>query len=234
MPVSPQSKKVLLLQARDLDDPMLDHELACFRERIPHSYGLERSNLVEGPWDEGILSGYTAIMVGGSGRYGAAENEEHWFEPVLGLLRRVTELDFPLFCSCWGHEALAVALGGRVEVDADGYELGLLPVRLSDAGAADELFTHLPDPFVTPIGHTEQVVRLPEQATLLASTDRCRVQAYRIGNKPIYSTQFHPELSSERLWERVDAYIPHLRDNHRGADQACTDGLITRFLATFT
>ncbi len=213
---------------------MIDHEFACFRERIPAEFELERSNLVGGPWDDSVLEGYQVAMVGGSGRYGAADNQEPWFEPTLNLLRRITERGLPLFCSCWGHEALAVALGGVVKLDERGYELGLLPVTLSEDGRRDELFSSLPDPFVTPIGHQEQVVELPPSTVLLASTERCRVQAYRVKGKPVYSTQFHPELSSDRLWERVEAYIPHLRDQHRGRDKACTDSLIAHFLSTFS
>lgn len=227
------SQTILLLQARDLTDPMLDHELNCFRERIPENFELRRSNLTRGPWNEGVLEGFDAVMVGGSGGYGAADNRESWFRPSLDLLREVTRRSLPLFCSCWGHEALAIALGGKVEVDPRGYELGLLPVTLTEGGRGDELFSKLPDPFVTPIGHEEQVVELPRDAVLLASTERCRVQAYRLKGKPIYSTQFHPELSSERLWERVEAYIPHLKDNHKGKDSACTDRLIADFLSLY-
>ena len=117
-----------------------------------------------------------------------------------------------------------------MEVDPKGYELGLLPIRLSEDGEKDQLFSQLPNPFITPIGHEEQVVELPSEAVLLASTDRCRVQAYRLAGKPIYSTQFHPEMSSQRLWERVDAYIPHLREEYDGPDEVCTRNLIHEFL----
>ena len=173
-------------------------------------------------------------MVGGSGRYGAFHNEEPWYQPTLELLRRLVESGKPLFSSCWGHEALAVALGGRVQMDPEGYELGLLPVTLSPQGREDPLFSTLPDPFITPLGHQEQVVELPRDGVLLASTQRCRIQAYRIKNRPVYSTQFHPELSSGRLWERVEAYLPHLRDQHKGHDHACTDHLITEFLKLYS
>ena len=227
------NKRILLLQARDLDDPMRPHELACFRERIPNDFELCTFNLTQGPWDLSITDDYRIVMVGGSGRYGATDNEEPWFKPTLELLRQIVDRGKPLFSSCWGHEALAVALGGRVEMDPKGYELGLLPVTLSPEGRADQLFRTLPDPFVTPIGHQEQVVALPVDGVLLASTERCLIQAYRISGRPVYSTQFHPELSSDRLWERVEAYLPHLRDQHKGHDKACTDHLIADFLKIY-
>lgn len=229
----PGGKKILLLQARNLDDPMINHEIRCFRERIPREYEISNHNLVVGPWDDSILDDFQAVMVGGSGDYGAADNTHSWFEPSLGVLRTVVERDLPLFCSCWGHEALAVALGGTVEIDNDGYELGVLELDLTEGGAADPLFGTLPDRFRAPLGHSEQVTKLPPGAVLLASTDRCRVQAYRVGEKPVYSCQFHPELSSERLWERVDAYIPHLKDQRNAVESACTDNLIKDFLIRY-
>lgn len=228
-----RDKKVLLLQARNWGDPMIEHEIHCFRERIPDEYELACYNIVNGPWDESVLDEFHAVMVGGSGEYGAAFNDNAWFQPSLAFLRTVVDRGLPLFCSCWGHEALAVALGGTVVIDDDGYELGILDLELTDEGAEDPLFSTLPQRFQAPLGHSEQVGSLPPDTILLASTERCRVQAYRLKNKPVYSCQFHPELTSDRLWERVDAYIPHLSDNRRGPETASTDHLIARFLETF-
>jgi GMP synthase (glutamine-hydrolysing) len=229
-----RDKKILLLQARDWDDPMIAHEIHCFRERVPDEFEIACYNIVNGPWDEDVLAGYDAIMVGGSGAYGAAENHNPWFEPSLAFLRRVVALGIPLFCSCWGHEALAVALGGRVHYDENGYELGILELELSQAGKEDQLFGQLPSFFKAPLGHSEQVVELPPNSIVLASTQRCAVQAFRLKDKPVYSCQFHPELSSARLWERVEAYIPHLREEVGDDAQACTDHLIAEFLRLYT
>jgi GMP synthase (glutamine-hydrolysing) len=228
-----REKKILLLQARNWYDPMIGHEVHCFRERIPDDYELACYNIVSGPWDESVLDGFSAVMVGGSGDYGSAYNDNPWFSPALELLRRVVERDIPLFCSCWGHQALAVALGGKVEIDEDGYELGVLELELTEQGTQDPLFGSLPKRFRAPLGHSEQVTKLPEGAQLLASTPRCHVQAYRLGNKPVYSCQFHPELTSSQLWERVDAYIPQLRGQKRGHEPTSTDKLIAEFLSAY-
>lgn len=214
---------------------MVDHEVECFRHKLPPGFQITNYNLVKGPWGEEILEDYAAVLVGGSGDYGSANNTHPFFQPALNLLRRIVELKKPLFCSCWGHQALAVALGGRVLEDPEGYELGLLPVRLTQGGASDPVFGGLPDPFVAPLGHCEQVVELPPETILLASTERCRVQAFRLRGTPAYGCQFHPELSSDQLWERVDAYIPHLEDSEARArrQQACTDELLAWFLREY-
>ena len=228
-----RDKKILLLQARNWGDPMIEHEIHCFRERIPDQYELACYNIVDGPWDASVLDGFQAVMVGGSGEYGAAFNDNPWFQPTLGLLRAIVNRGLPLFCSCWGHEALAVALGGTVVLDHDGYELGVLDLALTGEGAQDPLFSTLPQHFRAPLGHSEQVGEMPPDSVLLASTDRCRVQAYRLKDRPVYSCQFHPELTHERLWERVDAYIPHLNDQGHGPQAVCTENLIARFLEIY-
>lgn len=215
---------------------MIEHEVKCFTGKFPPGYQLDTHSLVTGPWDTEVLTGYSAILVGGSGDYGSANNLEPWFPKALELLRAVVERDSPLFCSCWGHQALAVAFGGKVTVDPQGYELGVLPVRLTEAGQQDELFSMLPNPFVTPLGHCEQVVELPPDAILLASTERCRVQSFRLAGKPVYGTQFHPELTCAQMWDRVDAYIPELNDDKARSrpSHSDTDSLVTKFLELHT
>ena len=47
---------------------------------------------------------------------------------------------------------------------------------------------------------------MPADAELLASTDRVTNQAFRIPGKPLYCTQFHPELTRDTYLERVRAY----------------------------
>jgi len=56
------------------------------------------------------------------------------------------------------------------------------------------------------MGHEDRVISLPENAILLASSDRVRHQAYCFRDKPLYFTQFHPELTRDQLLERLRAY----------------------------
>jgi GMP synthase (glutamine-hydrolysing) len=55
-------------------------------------------------------------------------------------------------------------------------------------------------------GHVDRVNRLPPDAVLLAYSSRVPEQAYRFDGKPIYCTQFHPELDCAAILERVVAY----------------------------
>jgi GMP synthase (glutamine-hydrolysing) len=57
----------------------------------------------------------------------------------------------------------------------------------------DPLFAGFKGEFVCLEAHYCEVKQLPKGFQLLASTDECRVQAYRHPKKPLYGVQFHPE-----------------------------------------
>jgi GMP synthase (glutamine-hydrolysing) len=51
---------------------------------------------------------------------------------------------------------------------------------------------------------------LPTDAELLASSQRVKEQAFRFVGRPIYCTQFHPELDQAAMLERVIAYPEYM------------------------
>jgi len=57
----------------------------------------------------------------------------------------------------------------------------------------DPLFRGFEETLFCLESHYCEVKTLPREFTVLASTDECRVQAYRHRNKPLYGVQFHPE-----------------------------------------
>jgi GMP synthase (glutamine-hydrolysing) len=63
----------------------------------------------------------------------------------------------------------------------------------------------LPTSFAAFLGHKEGVSVLPRGAVLLASSETCPVQAFRVGER-VYATQFHPELDVESIVMRIEAY----------------------------
>ena len=81
--------------------------------------------------------------------------------------------------------------------------IGILVV---DRRRQDPVFGALPSPFAAAMGHQDRVVDLPSGVTRLAESDRVDNQAFRINDKPIYCTQFHPELQRDDLVDRLIAY----------------------------
>ena len=95
---------------------------------------------------------------------------------------------------------MARALGGECVNDLPNAELGTIELTLTEAGRNDPIFGQLPVTFTGQAGHEDHVVALPPDAVLLASSPRVPEQAFRFAGRPIYCTQFHPELDRRRCW----------------------------------
>lgn len=229
--------RVLVLQVRDEDDPMGPQELACFRRRLP-GVDVQGASVLWGRVGPAELDGFDAVMVGGSGRYSCVGNCEDWYRAACATLETVLERRLPLFASCWGIQALGAVLGVPIVHDVENREIGTFPVHLTDAGLADPLFAGLPPSFPAQLGHQDRLSGLPPGATLLAFSDRCPVQSFRLEGVPVYATQFHPEMTRSENLERLQVYRDkyHLDDAAYEAMAAAfsesphTEPLMLRFL----
>lgn len=197
--------RIRLIQARNTH-AMERQEQLCFVERcrvapacfVPH-------NVVLGPVTPDLLDGVDALMIGGSGEYSAWEDYP-WTEDLLALCRDACDRDLPTFGSCWGHQVIARALGGKVAYDGERAEFGCGFMTLTDAGREDPLFRSFPERFRANLGHKDRVIELPPTGVELAFNDSQPNQAFRIAGKPVYGTQFHSELDARRELERLEAY----------------------------
>jgi GMP synthase (glutamine-hydrolysing) len=86
-------------------------------------------------------------------------------------------------------------------------ELGTYALRLTEAGRSDELFGRLPPTFHAHLGHKDQATRLPDSLSHLAFSERAPYQAIRFPGKPIWATQFHPEVTRDENLGRFKRYI---------------------------
>ena len=68
---------------------------------------------------------------------------------------------------------------------------GFFPIRRV---ASDPLFAGLPRTMILRCWHYCEVKALPKGFGLLASSDHCRIEAMRHRTRPLYGTQFHPEM----------------------------------------
>lgn len=138
------------------------------------------------------------IVVLGGTMNAVDEEASPWLPELKKLLVDAVEADVPVFGICLGHQILAEAFGGRVQVKhPTAGEDGAFTVNLTDAGKSDPVMGALGAKAVMPESHNDVVVDLPSNATLLASSDKCDVQAFRIGSA--VGVQFHPEASPRTM-----------------------------------
>lgn len=205
----------VLLQVRD-HPGALEQEARCFAE----ASGIPRErwrthNLVDEPrLDNGLLAAGDLVVLGGAGAHSVTER--HDFTAGLeDALAAALDRGVPFFGSCFGHHFLAAMLGGRVERDPESEEVGTFAVELTASGRADPLFAGLPARFAAQLGHHDRVVDPGPELVELAYSERCRHQALRIEGKPVYGTQFHPELDELHMRERLEIY----RDRYLGSEE---------------
>ncbi|MBF25256.1 MAG: aminotransferase [Flavobacteriales bacterium] len=232
--------KYLLLQARKAGDPMIKQELNCFQKALKCSE--KNINSIDLIRDEVSLSSFEkvdAVIIGGSGDYSIAHGGS-WMNRVLDIMNYLYNNSKITFASCWGFQAMAKARGGSVVHDLNRAELGTIKLQVTDAGKKDIIFKELPINFFAQMGHEDIVEKLPKDAILLASSKKVKNEAFCFKNRPIYCTQFHPEMDKKDIRERMEIYPSYVEKilgitnkefiQKRCFDTKDTDTLILNFI----
>ena len=143
-----------------------------------------------------VIELYDAVFLAGSPLHLYEETLE--VHRQLSFMRAVFASGTPAFGSCAGLQVAAVAAGGRVRPNPNGYEAGFARrITPTEKGRFHPLLRGRPSAFDAPSVHADEVVMLPEGATLLATNTVTVVQAAEIRHGPgiFWGVQYHPELS---------------------------------------
>ncbi len=197
----------LLLQSRDVTDPVRDLEVAGFAATLgvaPDAIGVV-DLLARAPRaDEVAAAG--AVLLGGSGSYSVLDPFPWIGRAVAALRDIVVPSGTPTFASCFGFQLLTLALGGTMVRDPANRELGSIDVTRTPEADRDPLFGPLPSTFVAQAGHTDRADGTPPGTVVLATTAVGPVQAFRVVGAPVWATQFHPEIDERSFAARWLAY----------------------------
>ena len=119
----------------------------------------------------------------------------------------VVPRDFPFLGACSGNGLLGRFCGARVS-GRYAEPVGAADITLTEEGKRDPLLKGFPATFRVLLGHKEACDDLPPGTVLLASSEACPVQMFRLGEN-IYATQFHPEADPDGFRIRIDIYKNH-------------------------
>ncbi|MEM6378179.1 MAG: amidotransferase [Bacteroidota bacterium] len=98
---------------------------------------------------------------------------------------------------CFGHQILGEALGGKVEKAAQGWSVGVQTFEIKSPKAWMQPFQ---DQINLLMMCQDQIIKLPPQAEVLGSSDRCPIGLFQVGEKML-GIQAHPEFS--KAYDRV-------------------------------
>jgi len=193
MSVTRDNVKIVLIQlrpveaTRELDFASFARSMRLAPERI---FAVDVH--VEAP-TESLLDGAHALVVGGA-RYSVWDDVPH-LEELIALVRAAASRKIPMLGVCFGAQLFAHMYGGRVVRDVECGEWGTIEIATTDDALDDAVFTDLPFTFSSQQAHQDRIAELPSGATLLATSDLCHVQAFRLSSANVYGLQFHPERS---------------------------------------
>ncbi len=102
----------------------------------------------------------------------------------------IDEARVPILGICAGHQFMALHLGGEAK-PAKIAEFGKTQVFVEEQ---DDLFRGIPQSFSVWESHNDEVTVAPKGFQVLAHSRNCPVQAMRDPRKPLFGTQFHPEV----------------------------------------
>jgi GMP synthase (glutamine-hydrolysing) len=129
----------------------------------------------------------------------------------MELIRQAIRRGQPVLGICLGAQLIARAAGAAVRRNPQ-KEIGWFDVHLTGSGASDPLFAGM-DRSENVFHWHGETFDLPDGASLLASSDACRHQAFRLGERT-YGIQFHLEVTPAMIedWSRQDENCGDIRE----------------------
>jgi GMP synthase-like glutamine amidotransferase len=128
-----------------------------------------------------------------SGSEKGVYDEAAWIEPLKVFLRQLRNAKIPVFGICFGHQIMAEAYGGTAVKADKGFVVGV------------QQYTEYDQHYNAQAMHRDQVVVVPDSATVTASASYCPVAALSY-DFPARSVQFHPEFQQPFVNAAIDDF----------------------------
>lgn len=175
-------------------------KFATLIQRVRPDWQVTAFDLPKGDFPEG-LEGFDGLLIGGSPA--SVLDDVPWIARLMDLIRTAYAAELPMVGACFGHQAIAQALGGRVGANPGPFVLGAAETEITtpapwmDGGPLIRLAA----------AHGEQVLTLPDGAEVIGRSPGCPVAAYRIGAR-VFATQYHPEMTPAFIAALTEEFGP--------------------------
>jgi GMP synthase-like glutamine amidotransferase len=196
--------KIAVLETGVPPDPLADEFGSypdMFARLLGPGYTFEIFDVEKGDLPD--MSGHGAYLITGSpaGVYEPLP----WIAPLLEFIRSASEAK--MIGVCFGHQAMAQALGGEVIKSPKGWGAGLQRYDV----VHPQLWTNGEREVAIPASHQDQVVVQPPGTSVVARSNFTPFAALAWANRPAISFQFHPEFAPayaraliEKRYDRVN------------------------------
>lgn len=145
------------------------------------------------------IRAFDGVMITGSPA--SVLDDQPWVQRLLNEIRTAYDADIPLFGACFGHQALAMALGGTVEKSPNGWGFGLIEMSVVEKPS----WYHGDTQLLQYGAHVEHVTKMPTGAHRLFTAPHCEIAGFAIADR-VYTTQNHPEMTPDFVTALVEEY----------------------------
>lgn len=144
---------------------------------------------------------FDAYLITG-GKYSVFEDLD-WQDRLFEFIRVLNARKIKMIGICYGHQAIAHALGGTVERSPKGWGVGLMPVTVT----RDTGFAQPANGVLLHAMHQDQVAKAPAGADIFLSSDFCPISGFTIGEHFLAIQQhpdFNPDINRDLILKRID------------------------------
>lgn len=203
---------------------------AMFRDLLGEAFDFETFDVQAGQWPE--AGAFDAAIITGSAA--GVYEDAPWIGDLLDWIRAAKGRT-RLIGVCFGHQAMAEALGGRVEKSERGWGVGLHRYQVE---SVEPWMTPAAAAVAIPASHQDQVVEKPADARVLLRSDFTPFAGLAWGEDAI-SFQAHPEFTpafatdlTAGRHDRIDpALVARAVDSLKAPDdRAVVGGWLRRFI----
>lgn len=192
--------KIGILDADHLS-PSIIKKYGCYADRfiellspsqniLPESLYFNRYTVFDYEYPQSIDECDAYIITGS--QYSTYDNLE-WIKQLEEYIRLLHQHKKKLIGICFGHQVIAQSLGGKVEKNNKGWEIGITATHITESF---EWMRPKREFFFSIVSHQDQVTHLPDQAINFAETNICPISGFYIENH-ILAFQGHPEFSKD-------------------------------------
>ena len=205
-------KKILLVEGnlREANQEFTENGIKTHTESLKESIDYFTNNLeidsVNPSSDKDIfdkvkdLNKYDGLIWGGSSLNIYSDTAE--IRRQLEFMKECQKKVQNILAICWGMQVAVTAAGGVVKKGQNGSHRGIAhEININDNGLRHPLYEDKDQFFNTPAFNYDEVITLPNNATLLSSNKVNNVMGidFKSDLSNIWGIQYHPEITYEKM-----------------------------------